>query len=184
MVDKPRLAIDIYNQYVRENRLILWPDDLKERALLARALFGRELISKLDSWIKYANDLIENPEPQTPFPRHNKAYFRDKYFRDNLQSLNADQKQAVRNLTRTVIHGTLFSALVTLDQGHFGKYNLLLMPSQDRETPDISLFRDLDEELHDELNDWIVSFSKFSDEILELVQHPKGWWHFQPKEFY
>lgn len=184
MINKPRLSIDIYNQYVQYGRSVLWPDDPKERALLARALFGRELMYKFDYWIKHAIDLLVNPEPSTPFPRRNKVYLEEKNYRENLRTLNADQKQAVRNLIRKTANGILFGILVTLDQSCFGKFDLTLTPSQTIENSSISLFADLPEGLHDELNDWIISFSEFSDEIVELVQHPKGWWHFQRKEYF
>lgn len=189
MVEKSRLSIDIYNQYVSRDGSVLWPDDLEEQIYLARAILGRELIAVFDLWIEHANDLIENPEPKKPFLRPNKAYREDAYFRNNLGTLEPKQKKAVRDLIRTTVSGVLFSTLVTLDQGDYGKYDLLLKPFSEKpfiseKTDGISLFTNLPDELHDELNDWIISFSKFLDEILELIQHPKGWWQFQPIEFY
>ncbi len=182
MIDKPRLSIDIYNQYVRDDHVVQWPDDPKERALLARALFGRQLIARFDSRMKWAIDFLENPEPQEPFPRNNRFSIEDDYFRKNLHALESHQKKVLQDLIRTTVVGMLFSALVAVDQSPFGKYDLLLTPSQKVENPHISLFTALPDELHDELNDWIISFSEFADEIVELVQHPKGWWQFQPKE--
>jgi hypothetical protein len=182
MGNKPRLSIDIYNQYFKDDNLIEWPDDQKEQALLARALFGRQLIAKFDYWLRHAIDLLENPEPKKPFPRHNIVDLEDHYFRGNMQTLEPNQQKAVRDLIRTTVHGVLFSALIILDQSPFGKYDLRLTPSQTTENSGISLFMDLPDELHDELNDWIISFSDYSDEIVELVQHSQGWWQFQIKE--
>lgn len=184
MVEKPRLSIDIYNQYVEDDHVVQWPDDPTERVLLARALFGRQLIAKFDSWIKHALDFLENPARQESFQRNSKIDLENKYFRAGLQNLEPAQNKVIRDLICTTVQGMLFSALVTLDQSPFGKYELLLMPSQTKDSSGISLFTDLPDQLHDELNDWIVSFSGFSNEIVELVQHPKGWWQFQPKDFF
>lgn len=184
MVDKPRLAIDIYNEYVREDNSVYWPDDKEERALLARALFGRELMSDFDYSIKYYIDFLENVEPTKPFTRKNQLHHKDTYFRSNMQTLNPKQKQAIRDLVLEIMYGSFFSPLVTLDQGYFGKFDLQLEPFDEDENSGISLFSFLPDELHDELNDWIVSFSEFANEIVELVQHPKGFWHFQPVKTY
>src|SRR4030095_16843446 len=181
MVDKPRLSIDIYNQYVQDDDAIQWPDDPKEQAFLARALFGRQLIAKFDYRMKWAIDFLENPQGQEAFLRQNRISLEDDYFRENLNTLESLQKKVVRDLIRSTIVGMLFSALVTVDQSSFGKYDLILTPSQTTDNSSISLLTALPDELHDELNDWIISFSDFADEIVELVQHPQGWWQFQPK---
>ena len=183
MAPKTRLSIDIYNQYVQDDNLVQWPDDPKERALLARALFGRQLIAKFDLQMKRAIDLlIENPSE--PFRRRNRVKLEEDYFRQNLPVLESRQKKAIRDLIRTTVVGMLFSTLVTLDHSPFGKYDLILTPSQPINNPGVSLFTALPDGLPDELYDWIISFSDFADEIVALVQHPKGWWQFQPKESY
>ncbi len=182
MVDKPRLSIDIYNQYVNEDEVVQWPNDPNERALLARALLGRELMAKFDSRMRWAINFLENSQPQEPFPRKSSLGLEDDYFRQHLYPLETGQKKVVRDLIGKSMVGALFSMLVTLDQSSFGEYDLMLTPSQTVENSNTSLFTALPDELHDELNDWIISFSDFADEIVELVQHPKGWWQFQPKE--
>ena len=127
-------------------------------------------------------NLLENPQPREPSLRQNRIKLEDDYFQENLHILESHQKRVVRDLIRTTVIGMLFAALVTLDQSPFGKYDLILTPSQTAENPGVSLFTALPDELHDELNDWIISFSDFANEIVELVQHPEGWWQFQPKE--
>jgi hypothetical protein len=184
MVDKPRLSIDIYNQYVNDDELVQWPNDPNERALLARALLGKELIAEFDSQMRWAIDFLENSQRQEPVPRKNRISLEDDYLRENLHPLETRQKKMVRDLLRKSMVGMLFSMLVTLDQSSFGNYDLVLSPAQTIDHSSTSLFTALPDELHDELNDWIVSFSDFADEIVELVEHPKGWWQFQPKESY
>jgi hypothetical protein len=105
MTDKPRLSIDIYKQYVTNDKTVLWPDDPGEKALLARALFGQELIAEFDYWVRHSIDFLNNSKPQEPFHRHNQAYQEDVYFRGNLQTLDPKQKQVVRDLVRTTIRG-------------------------------------------------------------------------------
>src|SRR5262249_20684230 len=126
--DMPTLARDIYAKYVSDKGEISWPENGQERALLARALYGKQLISTFDYWFGHAIDLIENPRPSKSFPRKNEAYKKDKYFRGGLSTLSVEQKQVVRDLVRTIAHGVLFGALVDLDQSYYGEYELALKP--------------------------------------------------------
>ena len=74
----------------------------------------------------------------------------------------------------------MFSNLVALDQCHFGDFNFSLkIKGSEKE---ISILPDPLNDLHDELNDWLISFSKYGDEILELIETKVGW-QFQPKGF-
>ena len=184
MADKPRLAIDIYNQYVRKDDSVEWPDDPHEQALIARARHGREIIANFDFWIKQAVDFLDRSDSQKPFPRKNVPYLIDKYYRERLKTLNTDQKRAVRNLLIMMASGILFSDLVALDQTPDGEYDLILKRSKGKYKHEISLFNDLPDELHDELNDWIVSFSEYSGEMIEFIQRSDGHWQFRPVEYY
>ncbi len=181
MVEKPLLASDIYAKYVGEDGDVTWPEDPAERMLLARALYGRELIGDFDYWLDHAIDLIENPEPARPFERENELSRKDRYFREHLSTLTDDQKRAVRNLVRSTVHGAIFSMLVNVDQSGNGDYKLTLSPRYTDLT--VLIAPDPPNDLHDELDDWILSFSKFADEILGLREGKWGW-EFYFKEFY
>lgn len=184
MGDRPTLAGDIYTRYVREDNEITWPQDGQERVRLARALYGKQLIGTFDYWFSHALDLIENAEPAKPFPRKNEAYKKDAYFRNRLSTLSAEQKQVVRHLIRTTAYGVLFGVLVDIDQSDYGEFTLALKPGAvagNGQT--IQLAPDEENDLHDELRDWILSFSRYADEITELVEI-KGGWQLQDKEFY
>jgi hypothetical protein len=182
--NRPVLARDIYEKYVSDKGEIDWPEDSKERELLARALYGKELISTFDYWFSHAVDLIENPRPSKSFPRKNDAYKQDKYIRDGFSTLSLEQKQVVRDLVRRIVHGVLFGVLVDLDQSHYGEYELSLKPQRvEGNDQTIKITLDKPEELHDELNDWVLSFSKFADEIAELIE-VKGGWEISLKAFY
>ncbi len=183
MGDRPTLARDIYTNYVSDEGEIAWPVDSQECALLARVLYGKQLISTFDYWFSRAIDLIENSGPPTPFPRKNEAYKEDKYFRDKLSTLSVEQKQVVRNLVRTITHGVLFGVLADFDQSDYGEYELALKPGGVESNGQTVSVAPNKHDLHDELNDWILSFSKFADEITELIEI-KGGWQFQIKEFY
>ena len=88
--DMPTLARDIYAKYVSDQGEISWPENGQERALLARALYGKQLISTFDYWFGHAIDLIENPRPSKSFPRKNEAYMN---LRCNLGKLKAMTKR-------------------------------------------------------------------------------------------
>ena len=182
MKNLPTLARDIYAEHINEKGEVVWPERGEDRSELARVLYGKQLIETFDYWFSHAIDLIENPQPQKVFPRKNESYKEDKYFRDKLSTLSHEQKQAVRNLVRTIAHGILFGTLVDLDQGDYGEMETAMKLGEGNDqsvriTPNKSV------ELHDELNDWALSFSKFADEIIELVEI-RGGWQLQLKKFY
>lgn len=174
--DRPALARNVYTKYVSDEGEIVWPEDSQERVLFARVLYGKQLISTFDYWFSRAVDLIENPAPPKPFQRKNEAYKEDKYFRDRFSTLSAEQKQVVRHLVRTIAHGILFGVLVDLDQSYYGEYEIALKPRKVRGNDQaIRIAPDVPNDLHNELNDWILSFSKFADEIAELIEINGGW---------
>lgn len=184
MENRPPLARDIYERYVTATGDVTWPDDDQERTLLARALYGRQLVDTLDCWLSHVIDLVENPEPAEPFLRRNEAYEKDKYFRDRFTTLSAEQKLAVRNPVYTIAHGLLFSVLVDVDRGDYGTIVLGLIPrNKENEVQAVQIAPGECFDLHDELNDWILSFSRFADQLVELTEL-KGAWQLGPKRFY
>lgn len=182
MKNLPTLARDIYAEHINEKGEVVWPERGEDRSELARVLYGRQLVDTFDYWFSHAIDLIENPQPQKVFPRKNEAYKEDKYFRDQLSTLSDEQKLVVRNLVQTIAHGILFGTLVDLDQGDYGEVELT-MKLGERDDQTVRVTPDKPVELHDELSDWVLSFSKFADEIAELVETKYGW-EFQRKKFY
>jgi hypothetical protein len=184
MNEKPILAFNTFSKYVRDDRDISWPDSSKERMQLARALYGKQLIHTFDYWLKHAIDLLENSTPsEEPIRRTSKLYRQEKYFRDRLATLSPEQRQTVRHLILTLAHGLLFGSLVDIDQGDYGEFILAMKPKEAQTGKHvIQIAPDVIQELHDELDDWILSFSQFADEITELVPI-KGGWQFQRKEY-
>lgn len=180
MSGKPLLPKDIYEKYVSKDGHVTIPSDESEKKLLGRTLLGKELIGKFDYWLGLAIELILKEPKATKKP--NLIEKNSIYFHQNFKDLSDIQKKAIENLVREISLGVLFSNLVTLDQFHFGKFHFSLkIRDSETEVPilDDSLLLD---DLHDELNEWIISFSKYSDEILELVEKKTGW-QFQPKDF-
>ncbi len=181
MGDKPLLASDIYEKYVSEYGDVYWPKDPRDRVALARVLYGRESICEFDAWFDHAIDLIEKVKQPRPPDRENNLDREDRYFRENLSTLTDEQKRVVRQLVRTTMLGGFFSMLVKLDRSSYGDYSLTLDPVETGLT--VSIVPDVSNALHKEFYDWILSFSAFADEIIELQETESGW-QFHLKEFY
>src|SRR5438128_2313954 len=116
MTNRPVIARDVYDKYVKHDSEVAWPDDDRERVLLARALFGKELIGHFDYWVDHAIDFIDNPVP-VPSSRRTEGHEKRAYYADKFAELSPEQKQAVKHLVREMTHAVLFSMLVQLDQG-------------------------------------------------------------------
>ena len=139
------------------------PEHPTAQITMARALFGSALTHTLDYWIANALDKIEKPQPAKPYVRDNDLSRRDRYFRDAFSKLDTDSKEAVQKLICDTLSGLLFSVLVDFDQFDFGELSISLLPKTDNPTP--IEFTLPTEELHDEFNDWITSFSRFKDKL-------------------
>ncbi len=185
MDERPNLALDTFNKWVRDNSDVAWPDSAEEQMQLARALYGKQLIHTFDYWIKYVIDLLENPAPSEELIRQTSALSRqEKYFRSKLATLSPEQRQTVRHLILTIAHGLMFGSLVDIDQGDYGEHILAMKPKGTQAGKHaIQIAPDAFQELHDDLDDWILSFSQFADEITELVPINDRW-QFQRKWFY
>jgi hypothetical protein len=72
------------------------PESEEEKQKLARALLGISLISNLDNWLSSAFDVVDNPEPETPFTRENAASKKDKTFRTAFASLDSEVKEKIK----------------------------------------------------------------------------------------
>lgn len=141
------------------------PTTAEEKVALARALLGFSLISNLDIWLNDAFDLIDNPEPKEPFLRENEASRKDKALRTTLGGLENEAKEKIKQLVLDTGTGVLFSTLVSLDQFDFGEISIKLKPktlTEDNQELEITKKW---EDLHDDLPNWIESFSKFKEKL-------------------
>jgi len=171
---------EIYEKYVDRDSNVVWPEDQREKTLLARAIFGSWFIAKFDSRIDEAFDFIENPNLNSSYSPNSLMGKRDQYFRSGLKNLTQEQKNVVKQLALEMIHSALFGALVTFDQTRYGQY-LLSLQTNNRNGPEMTIpiapFEYMD--LHDELNEWILGFSKHKDMLLEVIEI-KGGQQFSP----
>ena len=109
------------DNYLREHldaaNAIAWPADPDAKADVAQTLLAIWLIGKCDYWYAHARDRVSNPRPTEPYVRPDSEVAReDASFRSAFSTLDDRQRAAVLRLLRKVIDGTMFGALVTLDQ--------------------------------------------------------------------
>ena len=110
-------AEEFLRKYLDERNGVRWPSGDATRTDVAQTLLGINCVSICDYWYQFAADLIENPQPEKPYVRAwNDAAKKDRAYREAFATLNDDQKQVVLRLLRQVVDGTMYSALVKLDQ--------------------------------------------------------------------
>ncbi len=148
------------------------PNDEEEKIKLARALVGLSIVNRLDYWLDYAKDYIDNDKPKKPFLRDNELSRKDKFFRDTFSKLDNETKEAVLKLIHSTVTGVVFSMLTNFDQFDFGELILSLKPKSVDKT-EIKISSDLDD-LHDELSEWIYTFSKFKDDLVAKEENNLG----------
>ena len=148
------------------------PSDEDEKIKLARTLFGSSIVNTLDYWIDRAKDFIDNNNPKEPFIRDNEPSRKDKRFRDTFSKLDNETKKIIIELINSTATGIAFSLLTNFDQFDFGELILSLKPKADDKT-EIRISSDL-EDLHDELSEWIYTFSKFKDELVVKEEDKYG----------
>jgi hypothetical protein len=164
---------DIINKYLKSDLgAIEIPNDDHEKRKLARALLGSSIVHELDYWLGIAQDYVENKEPKEPFLRDNELSRKDKAFREAFSKLDNETKAIVIKLVSSTATGIIFSLLTMFDQFDFGELTLSLKPKSTDST-EIQISSD-SEELHDELSEWIYSFSKFKDGLVEKEEN-KDW---------
>jgi hypothetical protein len=168
---------DLLQRHVGTDGSIAWPHDDHARAALSRALLGKDLVSSLDTCIGRAIDLIERREPDQQYRRPDSSMARrDRYFRDGLADLSEKERTIVRHLVEDAVHGILFSTLVALDQPVGGDYTLFLRLRDEAAAhePIRVAASGTTLDLHDELNEWIWSFSELSEDLVERKQISPG----------
>lgn len=78
---------------------------------------GALVVGKIDHWLGYAFDFIDNGKPQIPFEREwSDAAKQDKAYRDSLATLNEETKNQIKKLLRESVEGAVFSILSELDR--------------------------------------------------------------------
>ena len=112
---------DAADAYLREHldaaNAVRWPVAEREKVDVAQTLLGLWLVGKCDSWYEHGRDLLTNPEPAEPYVRPtSQLAVEDRAYRDVFATLDPQQRAAVLRLLDKVIDGTMFGALVTLDQ--------------------------------------------------------------------
>jgi hypothetical protein len=178
MADEAFLYIspkDIYAKCVDANGSVTWPEDPRACKLLARAILGAWLIPKLDGVVREAYDMIDSPESNEE--NSSRSYTeRDEWFRSTLNQLTDKQKQVVSRLILETAYAVLFHSLVTLDQTpNFGRYVLSLRVEQeDGSMRDIQISPHSFFDLHDDLDGWMLAFSRFGDELIKVVKTKHG----------
>ena len=164
---------DIIRKYLKSDfGDIEVPTDEEEKIKLARTLFGSSITNTLDYWIDYAKDLIDNDNPKEPFIRDNEVSRKDKHFRDTLSKLDNETKKIIIKLINSTATGIVFSLLTNFDQFDFGELTISLKPKADDKT-EIKISSDM-EDLHDELSEWIYTFSKFKDDLVTKEEDKYG----------
>ena len=164
---------DIIKKYLKpDSGDIEIPDTEKEKLKLARALLGYSIVHKLDYWLDTAKDFVENKEPKESLLRDNEFSRNDKTFRDTFTKLDKRTQELIIKLVNSTATGIIFSMLTNIDQFDFGELTLSLKPKS-AETTVIKISSDT-QDLHDDLAEWIYTFSKFKDDLVEK-EESKNW---------
>ena len=173
MDSRPRLAIDIFNQYVTQDFGVNWPDDESERSLLARALLGKSLISRFDLAIDNQYALIDGHTTKfEPKANSDLGKIHD-YKKKQFNSFSKSQTSFIKKVILDAQFQSFFDVLVRFDQPSDGSYDLVLnLFTSNGESPiPIKLMGNHLDDLHNDLFDWLYSFSKYGNELVELVQN-------------
>src|SRR5437764_6249507 len=97
-------------EHLDESNAVKWPEDDAAKIDVAQTLLGMWFVGNCDSWYKYAEDLVVNPQPAKPYVQPwNEAAKKDHGYRKAFVTLNESQRQAVLRLLRNLIDGTAFS---------------------------------------------------------------------------
>ena len=138
---------------------LLWPADPDARTHMAGQVLGARLVGALDSIL---DDEVAAAEGRLPAPgSHN--YEAEAKFRSVFATLSPQQREAVVRLVKRASSGTLYWALVKLDNFIGGNLDIVVHPWGPDGEPMASCVVNQDE-LHHMYFDWI---EQFSDHIVE-----------------
>jgi hypothetical protein len=164
---------EIIQKYLKDSSGEIYvPSNQDEKTKLARALLGYSIVKNLDYWLDIAKDYLQNDFSREAFLRDNELSRKDKMFRDTFSKLDTATKETILTLINSTATGIVFGLLTNFDQFDFGQLILSLKPKSS-ETTAIEISSDI-EDLHDELAEWIYSFSKLKDELVVREEDEHG----------
>jgi hypothetical protein len=122
--------------------------------------FGSMVIKKINYWINWCNDFVDNSEPAQPYVRMNEAAKKDKDYRSSLSKLDDTAKEQLKKLIKETIEGIMFSFLLDLDQPSVGEWKLTLEKEDGKKIGIVNKGDDL----HENLYYWMNIFNKKIEE--------------------
>lgn len=157
---------------------IIWPQEQEKQEELARAIYGKGLISTLDYWVSYMLDLLYGTDKTHEYSPHTLTYQLYMPIREGLSRLDPLQQHVVATVIRHLASSILFASQVSLDQavpGYATTVILAPITESDRSTsrPEIRLKMTRDD-LHDYVGEWVWNFSKYADVLVERTEDQYG----------
>lgn len=148
----------------------MWPTDPEERRRMAREIWGRDLVSAYNSWLKQAQRMLFKGERlKRPSPEENEV-------QTWIDSMSPEEREGALSFAKFIAEGVIFSILTELDNCTAGswiapaisQYRLLLniystdegfLSREPTESIDLQSREDLD--FHDEWLNWLNRYSEF-----------------------
>jgi hypothetical protein len=159
-------AADEYRRkHLDDANAVKWPADTPSKIDVAQTLLGIHFVANSDYWFGYAEDLVTNAQPGTPYARPSSEFAtKDRAYREAFATLDGDQRRAVLRLIRNVADGATYSSLVKLDQ--FPHANLVVQFAN-REGEPPYVLRVVPGEhgigIHERWHEWVNAFSSRDD---------------------
>ena len=144
--------------WINEAGEVVWPQNLRDREKMARGLFGFGLVSDLDYWILLAEDELYDTS-EAPWASSKRQQPEEADRRAIFRTLNAEQREAVRELLHRVMTGNLHSLCVALDQGPLGGATIRLEQPNDGHNEALEICSPRQPELAYEQYQWREDFS-------------------------
>jgi hypothetical protein len=157
------LAEKFLREHVDESNAVKWPEDDAAKVDVAQTLLGMWFVGESDYWYKYAEDVVVNPQPPTPYahPPLNDAEQKDRAYREAFATLDETQREAVLRLLQNVVEGTAFSCLVTLDQFAHAKVVVELRNREGEPPYRVQAVPGNDGVgIHERWHEWLIDFSE------------------------
>ncbi len=146
-------------KHLDEGNGVRWPSGDAAKTDVAQTLLGIHCVGTCDYWYQFAADLIQNPQPEKPYVRAwNDAAKKDRAYREAFSTFNDEQKQVVLRLLRQVVNGTMYSALVTLDQFPHADVVIQFVNREDDAVYTVQVLPG-EFNLHERWHQWVKEFS-------------------------
>ncbi len=147
-------------QNIDDRNGVRWPSGDAAKTDVAQTLLGINCVGISDYWYQFAADLILNPQPPKPYVRAwNDAAKKDRAYREAFASFNDAQKQAVLRLLQQVVEGTMYSALVKLDQFPHADVKIQFVNREDDDAVYTVQVLPGEFNLHERWHQWLKDFS-------------------------